>query len=232
MSTYYYFQDKDYPVLLSQDTLEKTPVSFSNGIMWEEESIKYFYDCVPVDKKVNILDIGAQSGLYSLYAKFLPLATFYAFEPFIPTFDLLNENIQLNNITNIHTYNLGLSNKKENTVLNTSLSHNGLHTLGNPLRFSDVLDIEIEVDTIDNLFFDRDIPLDFIKIDTEGWEYFILKGGEKTIKKYKPMIQLEWVDINMKQCNVSEAMLNLYIDEIGYMKQNFTNEELIIIPKI
>lgn len=116
--------------------------------------------------------------------------------------------------------------------VNTSLSHNGLHTLGNPLRFSDVLDIEIEVDTIDNLFFDRDIPLDFIKIDTEGWEYFILKGGEKTIKKYKPMIQLEWVDINMKQCNVSEAMLNLYIEEIGYMKQNFTNEELIIIPKI
>ena len=228
MSTYCYFQDKDYPILLSKDTLIKTPHTFNNGVMWEEESIKYFYNCVPVDKKVNILDVGAQSGLYSLYAKFLPMATFYAFEPFTPTFDLLQENIQLNNISNINTFNMGLSDKKGTTVLSTSLSHNGLHTLGNPLRFDDVLDFEIEVDTIDNLFYDKEVPLDFIKIDTEGWEYFILKGGEKTIKKYKPLIQLEWNDVNMKQCNVNKAMLNSYIEELGYVKQHLLDEELIL----
>lgn len=229
MTTYYYFQNNEYPILLSQETIIKTRQTFYNGIMWEEESIKYFYDCVPTNKKVNIMDIGAQSGLYSLYSKFLPMATFYAFEPFKPTFDLLNENIKLNNINNIITHNIGLSDTKKKTLLNTSQSHNGLHTIGNPLRFDDIVSIEIEVDTIDNLFYEKDIPLDFIKIDTEGWEYFILKGGEKTIKKYKPIIQLEWNLTNMKQCNVNETILNSYISELGYIKKKLINEELIII---
>ena len=32
---------------------------------------------------------------------------------------------------------------------------------------------------------------DFIKIDTEGFEYYILLGGEKTIKEHKPTIIVE-----------------------------------------
>ena len=32
---------------------------------------------------------------------------------------------------------------------------------------------------------------DFIKIDTEGFEYFIIRGGEKTIKAHRPVIIVE-----------------------------------------
>ena len=75
------------------------------------------------------------------------------------------------------------------------------------------------------------VVVDFIKIDTEGYEYYILKGGIKTIKKYKPVIQLEWNLINIEQCNVTEDMLNNLINEIEYKKHNIINEELIIIPQ-
>ncbi len=33
--------------------------------------------------------------------------------------------------------------------------------------------------------------VDFIKIDTEGYEYFVLKGAEKTIKRDHPVIVVE-----------------------------------------
>ena len=33
--------------------------------------------------------------------------------------------------------------------------------------------------------------VDFIKIDVENYEFFVVEGGELTIKKYKPVIILE-----------------------------------------
>lgn len=233
MKEYHYFRDTNYPIRISDKTCTLTPYTFLNdNTMWEEDSIKHFFDMIPKDKAVNIIDIGAQSGLYSLYAKYLPVATFFSFEPFKTTFDLLNENIQLNNILNVDTYNIGISNKKETTILNTSISHNGLHTLGNnPLRFNDICQVSINVDTIDNLFYDKNISVDFIKIDTEGWEYNILKGGENTIKQYKPIIQLEWNEINMKQCSVDSIEFNNYLTTtLGYKKLQTINEELFIGP--
>lgn len=230
---YYYFEDLNYPIKVTNDTTKLTQYTFlEDGKMWESDSIKNFYNLIDNKGNYNIIDIGAQSGSYSLFAKYLPLSTFYSFEPFPTSFKLLNDNIKLNEITNVKTFNLGLSNEIGITVLNTCISHNGLHTIGNKLnRFSDVKSININTTTIDNMFFERNIKVDFIKIDTEGHEYYILKGGIKTIKEYKPIIQLEWNLLNMDQCNVTEEMLNKLIDELGYIKKNLTGEELIIMSK-
>lgn len=236
MAEYYYnHRNPKCSITVTDETLKITPHTFQkNRPMWEEESINYFYDNVPLDKPVNILDIGAQTGLYTLYAKYLPKSQFYSFEPFSDTYKVLNDNLALNGITNVKTYNVGISNYKGECVLNTSKSHNGLHTLGsNPLRFTDVVPVKINVDTIDNLFYENDIPVDFIKIDTEGWEYFILQGGEKTIQKYKPFIQIEWCEMNMKQCNVDMHEFRRYIDDkMGYVTKNLISEELFLTPKI
>jgi FkbM family methyltransferase len=233
MIEYCYFNNNNYSFFISEDTLKLTPYTFmQNNELWENDSIEEFYKQISTTEEYNIIDIGAQSGLYSLYAKYLPLSTFYSFEPYTPTFHLLNQNIELNNITNVKTYNMGLSNKKDKIILNTCSSHNGLHPVGKtPLRFNDIEPIEINVDTLDHLFYDKDISVHFIKIDTEGWEYNILLGGIKTIKKYKPVIQLEWNETNMKQCDVDQSQLNNLINELGYDKRKIINEELFIYPK-
>ena len=232
--TYYYFNHKNYPIDVTNDTLKITPYTFLvSGEMYENESIKTFYSFIDNKKNYNIIDIGAQSGLYSLYAKYLPLSTFYSFEPFPETYKLLNDNLLLNDIKNVKTFNLGLSNKSGNAILNTSISHNGLHTLGeNPSRFNDIKKIEINIDTIDNLFYDKNIDVDFIKIDTEGYEYYILQGALKTIKKCNPIIQIEWYELNMKQCNVNPVVFMNFIDNIlNYKIIKKTNDELIISKK-
>ncbi len=101
----------------------------------------------------------------------------------------------------------------------------------NPLRFNDIKPVEIDVNTLDNIFFNNNITVDYIKIDTEGYEYYILKGGENTIKKNKPIIQLEYNVTNMKQCNITPKQLMNYINnELNYKIYNLTDEELIIIP--
>ena len=232
MNEYCYFNNENYRFKVSDKTLELTPYTFQvNNQLWENESIEEFYKNISLNEKFNIVDIGAQSGLYTLFAKFLPNSTFYSFEPFPPTFALLNENIELNKITNVKTFNLGISNKKEKIILNSCINHNGLHTMGQtPMRFSDIKPIQVDVDTLDNLFYEKNIPVHFIKIDTEGWEYNILLGGINTIKTYKPIIQLEWNETNLKQCGFESSQLENLIKDMGYKVFKKINEELFICP--
>jgi FkbM family methyltransferase len=234
MPTFRYNNDSNYSFEVTPETTRLTSATFSQTDgLWESDEITYFYKNVPTNKPVNIVDIGAQSGLYTLYSKFLPSATFYAFEPFPSSFKLLNDNIELNNIKNVHTYNLAISDNPGKLTLNTCASHNGLHTLGStPMRFSDIVPIEVEVTTIDHMFYEKHIPVHYMKIDTEGWEYNILKGAEKTIMEYRPSIQLEWNITNMTQCGVDPDDLMNYIIRVLRYKQgkNLTSEELYIVP--
>ena len=231
MKTYYYTNEKS--ILASEESCNLIHSPFQkDGKLWEEKSIMTFFNLVDNNQRVNIIDIGAQIGLYSLFAKYLPNSTFYSFEPFPLTYRLLLDNIKLNNVSNIKTYNMAISDKKGKAILNTSRSHNGLHSMGNNiLRFSDIEPLEIDTDTLDNMFYDKNIHVNYIKIDTEGYEYFILKAGYKTIQKYKPIIQLEWNTTNMKQCNVEESELRKLISELNYEIVEYGGEEVIIFPK-
>lgn len=235
---FYYFSDKRYPIKVTHETTVITKYTFPpNGEMWEGPSLAQFFKQIDTTKKVNIVDIGAQSGLYTLYSKYLPNAHFYSFEPFPDTYKLLNDNLTLNNIPadRVTTFQMALSDKCEKTFLYVCNNHNGLHTMGeNPLRFSkdNTILLEITSSTLDEQFYNKDIPVDYIKIDTEGWEYKILLGGLKTIKKYNPIIQLEWNTTNMKQCNVKENDLKDLLHNLGYIEKSMVEEEKLFIPNV
>jgi len=231
MIKYNYFNSVDYPFYVTKETVDVTPYTFGrNGQIWETESMKIFFSYIDPNNEYNIVDIGAQSGSYTLFAKYLPKSTFYSFEPFNKTFELLNDNIRLNNIDNVKTFNFAISDTSGTSILNTSIGHNGLHTLGaNPLRFNDISKVSVETKTIDELFYDRDIPIHYIKIDTEGWEFNIIKGARKTLNKYKPLVQLEWVPTNMKQCDVNPNELEDLLKSLNYKEVCYTNEEKIFI---
>lgn len=191
MRTYYYFNE-NFPIKVTDDTVKYTPYTFQpNNKIWEIESIFQFFSHINPHKEYNIADVGAQSGSYSLFAKYLPKAHFYSFEPFEQSFNLLNENIKLNDIHNVITHNVALSNNIGTSTLNTSMSHNGFHTLGEkPLRFTDINPIQIKTELLDSYFYDVDKNLDYLKIDTEGWEYNILKGGQKPLKNINLLFNL------------------------------------------
>lgn len=214
-------------ILITKESYKYQPGIFPRGgKVWEYDSIKYFYKCIKryykntLKKNLTIVDIGAHVGLYTLYSKFLDNCSFYAFEPYSVAYNHLNNNIELNEIKNVKLFNIGLSDKKEEKLLKVPNISKGLATLSNnPLRMkgNKIDDIKVNVDTLDNLFYNKSICVDFIKIDTEGWEYFIIKGGLKTIETYKPLLQLEFNTINMKQCNLKWSQLVSLLKEINYV---------------
>ena len=76
MSTYKYPFNKS--ILVTEETTKLTPDTFSSTGIWEYNQIMYFYERVFATKKdkIVIVDIGAQTGLYTLFAKFVDNATF------------------------------------------------------------------------------------------------------------------------------------------------------------
>jgi FkbM family methyltransferase len=72
---------------------------------------------------------------------------------------------------------------------------------------------QVEIKTLDSYNFEN---VDIIKIDCEGYEYPILQGAEQTIRRCRPIIQIEVVE---KQCKsfgyTPDDMWNFLINTVG-----------------
>jgi len=129
-----------------------------------------------------VFDIGANIGQSVFdYAEHFKNAKIYSFEPVISTFHELAKNT--NKYTNVQNYNIGFGSEKKNTMINllSDSESNSIkfhkHTINKEL---------IEIDTIDNFSSTNSIKqIDFVKIDTEGYEIEVLKGSENLLKNQK-----------------------------------------------
>ncbi len=150
-------------------------------------------------KEPTILDIGANIGMYSIcYSKIFYKSKIFAFEPVKKNYEILVSNINKNKIKTIYPKNFGFLDKRRTLKIGIPDSkiherykkdiNDGLFSI-----FAKNKKFKIKVITVDN--FTKKIKLkriDFIKIDVEGAESLVLKGANKTIRKYKPIIQLEF----------------------------------------
>lgn len=177
------------------------------------------------------IDIGANIGLFSLIASQCvgKGGKVIAFEPAPTTFNRLLENEDLNNIKNIDSRNIGLSD--ELGELNFYISDNGFDAWNSFAPSADnklQKKITVSVSTLDYELQHIDkAKIKLVKIDVEGWEKFVLKGGEIFFKNYSPLIMVEFTDENTFNAGYSvheiyDAMVNY-----GYEWHTIKNGELI-----
>ena len=132
-----------------------------------------------------LFDIGANCGIATIImAKLNPDSIVYSFEPSPYTYELLCENIKLNNLTNVKTYNQAvMSEEKEfNLLLNNTMSgastlvsnetcFNNYYTSTSKVIVKSVsFDKFLETNNINNIY--------LLKIDCEGGEYDILYNSK------------------------------------------------------
>jgi predicted O-methyltransferase YrrM len=86
--------------------------------LWEEMPA-YFRHGIAIRPGDTVLDVGANIGLFSLYASRLShhQATIFAFEPIPTTFEILQRNIERHRLHNIHAFPFGLSLKAQTANL-------------------------------------------------------------------------------------------------------------------
>ena len=136
-----------------------------------------------INKKDTLIDIGANVGVYSLYAGKNNIKTF-SIEPFQKNYKSLKQNIRLNNLKNVKALNLAISNFKGKAFFNDG-GDARYGSSGGFVSKEKILkkDKSIKVTTEDNLIKILKIKNNFhIKIDIDKDLIKLLKGFKETIK--------------------------------------------------
>lgn len=181
---------------------------------WENNLIKYAEQYL--HENSIILDIGANIGTWSI-----PLAIknrkIYSFEPYNSSFYALCGNIFINKKeTSIYPYHTALTNdatKHTSMILPESVNKGGCKLI---TTNSASLEQRYNLSTLDTFQFEK---VDFIKLDVEGHELNVLKGGVDTILRCKPVIFFECWAINSHHWggipNTYTELME-YITSLGY----------------
>lgn len=213
---------------------EKIGHTWSNGNVWEKTLIQSFYSLLATrNDSFIVFDLGAQTGCFSLLAKYLPNSSWYSFEPIQEAVNALKENLLINEIDNVRVIEMAASNFSGKTILRMpTMDAWGLSTLGaNVLRFKTAIEREIDCINLDSFVKENNIAkVDFMKLDTEGSELFILLGAQELIMRDQPIILMEYNEINMAQCGVLKSQIDEFLTQMGYEWKLISSEDILCIP--
>ena len=180
----------------------------NTGTRWRVETISTKEPCTLewiAEFKPNdiLVDVGANVGMYTVWAAATRGARVFAFEPEAQNYALLNRNILFNNLQDqVNAYCMGLSDSHGLTDLNmaTVSAGNSCHAVGEPLDFkNEPLQVVFRQGCIafrlDDLVLKGLIPVpNHIKIDVDGIEPKVVAGARETLKN--PAVRSLLIEVN------------------------------------
>lgn len=196
-----------------------------DGLYWPEIDVDSCYAWTNVElytvdsiieslkNKRTIIHAGGNVGAYTL--KFAnAFDTVYVFEPDVTNFKCLCLNTA--DRENVFQFRAALGNR----ATQVSITNDNPENCG---TFRIKEDGNIPVVTIDSL---RLTEVDCIHLDIEGYEMNALLGAENTIRAYRPLIVVEWLDHGKNYGWDNKDIIKLLID-IGYTKMKQIGSDMM-----
>lgn len=171
------------------------------------------------DKDDILLDVGANVGMYTLWAAVKQGVRVYAIEPESQNYALLNQNIFLNGVQDsVTAYCLALSDVSAETgnleFANLNLSRfiqgGSCHSFGDEVDYNlkpvsaafkqGCISITLDQFTTGGAM-DRDNPPNHIKIDVDGIEHKVITGAKETLNDERVKSVLIELNTNLEQHN-------------------------------
>jgi FkbM family methyltransferase len=197
----------------------------SNGQSYEPET-SLFFECV-LNAGDYIVDIGAHIGYFSILASKIvgENGTIFSFEPERNNYDQFRQNIELNDLKNIRTFNLALSSEDREGELFVNSDNDGGHALWDVSKHSACeksrkyrLKQPVGVSMLDTILQAESVTkIKLIKIDTEGAEHNILRGAQKIIETCRvPFIICEINRTGLEHMGTDEDNFRVFMQDLGY----------------
>lgn len=171
------------------------------------------------------VDIGANIGLMSAIASQMVGETgkVIAVEANPKTLELLNQNLELNHCKNVEVIPDALGSEAGSALFyeNWQVNRGGASLLSQ----GDEQGVEVRVRTLDEVLSGQRV--DLIKIDVEGFELEVLKGGLQTLNASRPVLIVEVSDERISEKGVSPVEIADFITGLGayqLFKQKGTKE--------
>jgi FkbM family methyltransferase len=164
-----------------------------------------------------VVDAGACFGIYSTVAGRLvgSEGRVLAFEPAAASFELLRRNIALNRLGNVRAVRCALSDRR-GAVRLFHYRDPGRNSFG--VEAGSVQPCEhVPTETLDEAIEREGVrKVDFIKIDVEGAEALVLKGGEGVLRRDRPTVVFEVNAEATKQLDLAENGAWDILARLGY----------------
>jgi len=154
-----------------------------------------------IKRGMTVLDIGANIGHHTVAFSAMVGAKgrVVSFEPQTEIFRVLSANCVINGCQNVSTFQSCVGDKPGTVklypvVYEKKTNFGALGVDPASMNGSDTKGERARIDTLDNLLSELEHPLtscDFIKIDVQSFELFVLKGAAETLKRLKPVLFLE-----------------------------------------
>lgn len=139
-----------------------------------------------LEREMIAYDIGANAGFYSLLMarRVGTNGRVYAFEPDPANLNFLRRHLELNGVSNVGV-------RVEAVADFTGEARFATDRSGYQGRLDSTGALRVPVVTLDRLLAVRQIePADLVKIDVEGAELGVLRGAEKFLKRFRPVVFL------------------------------------------
>jgi FkbM family methyltransferase len=141
---------------------------------------------------MHCIDIGGNIGYYVLQECSIigKNGKVIAFEPSPRNFNFLNDNLKINHISNVESFNLAIGDVSGQKKFLLTEASNSSHIVDDSFDHSDT--ISVKMMTLDEFLLEKNIEkIDFLRMDIEGSEVEAYSGMKQTIKKFKPSILME-----------------------------------------
>lgn len=140
---------------------------------------------------MTIIELGANIGYFTMQeARQVKLKRIVAIEPNPVNFELLNQNVALNNCDNVDTFNIGISDIDDSLPFYIT-KHSNICSFVARDDYDRVIDVPVmRLDTFIKREKIKDVSL--IRMDIEGYEINALRGMQDVLKRDKPWISMEY----------------------------------------
>jgi FkbM family methyltransferase len=177
-----------------------------------------------------VFDVGAHAGQYTkLFARAASSGRVYAFEPGSYARAILRAVVALHRLENVAVMPMALGAACGVDTLSVPVKASGsfgfgLSHLGTPeQRWPAVAQELVAQTTLDAVAAALDLDrLDFIKADIEGSELALLRGGERTLRRFRPILVIELLSQHLARADhrINDAFA--FLAGLGYVAHDLT----------
>lgn len=195
--------------------------------VWAQSETRLFRELITPG--MTVVDVGANIGYFSLLASTLvgPKGRVHAFEPDPVNCGLLRRNVRMNHASNIKVVQAALSNNDEPVQLFLNSDNKGDHRIWESTGESRTK-ITVTATTFDQYLKETATVPNFIKIDVQGAEGYVLEGMSETLAQAgtKYLILEFWPEA-MRKCQTDPKRVIQQIADAGFTIRVIADDVLL-----
>lgn len=167
----------------------------------------------------TFVDIGSNVGVHTILAAQIVGASgrVYAFEPQKKLVEIIQAQLVINKLKNVHLHCMGLGEERSELILSNPLEdfYTGTATFRTTAESEQKIE-RVQVERGENILPDLSESRVLIKIDVEGFEFRVLKGLEKLLSSQKIALLVEVTDDWLRELGSSASEIHCLLKSYGF----------------